>query len=89
MPVIILRKASVDAGLQTIVLSVDGNLSFNNSTNIELSPTYFTIPGTYTIITYTGSLFGFSNLSVTPPAGLSVAEIIDASSNKAIKVRLV
>lgn len=87
MPVIILKKSNLN--IESVVLSINGNLAFNNATNIELSSTSFTRPGTYVIITYTGTLSGFANLTVTPPAGLTVSELINASDNKAIKVRLV
>lgn len=87
MPTIIVKN--INPNLQTVVMNVNGDLSFNNSTNIELSSANFTKAGTYIVITYTGTLTGFSNLTVTPPAGLTVQEIINASDNKAIKVRLV
>ncbi len=87
MPTIIVKN--INPNLQTVVINVNGDLSFNNSTNIELSSASFTKAGTYIVITYTGTLTGFNNLTVTPPAGLTVQEIINASDNKAIKVRLV
>ena len=87
MPTIIVKN--INPNLQTVVMNITGDLSFNNSTNIELSSNSFTKAGTYTIITYTGTLTGFANLTVTPPSGLTVNEIINASDNKAIKVRLV
>lgn len=80
---------NINPNLQTIVININGDLSFNSSTNIELSSINFTKAGTYIIITYTGTLNGFANLTITPPAGLTVQEIINASDNKAIKVRLV
>lgn len=87
MPVIILKNSNPT--LETVVLSVNGDLSFNNTTNIVLNSDDFTRAGTYIIIKYTGTLSGFNNITVTPPNGLTVSEIINASDNKVIKVRLV
>jgi|688.fasta_scaffold44306_6 hypothetical protein len=87
MPLISIKNINSD--IQKVVLDVNGNLTFNNNTDIELSNIVFNKPGTYVIITYTGTLSGFNYLSVTPPSGLTVSEIINASNNKAIKVRLV
>lgn len=80
---------NINPNLQTVVMNVNGDLSFNSITNIELSSTNFSKAGTYVIITYTGTLTGFANLTITPPASLTVNEIINDSGNKAIKVRLV
>lgn len=76
------------AKLRTILLNVNGNLTFNGPTQIQLSSNIFTKAGTYTIITYTGALAGFNNITVLPPSGFTVEEVIDASANKAIKVRI-
>ena len=87
MPLISIKNTNPD--IQKIVLDVNGNLTFTNYTNIELSSQNFNKAGTYVIITYTGTLNGYEYLSVTAPSGLTVAEIINASDNKAIKVRLI
>ena len=71
-------------------VEVQGDLAFNVSTIITLSDaSIYTQAGYYVLFTYTGTLTGFSNLSVaTTIAGRSVVSVTDCSSNKNIIVRL-
>jgi hypothetical protein len=71
-------------------VEVEGDLAFDVPTTITLSnASIYNQAGYYVLFTYTGTLTGFSNLSVTTTvAGRSVVSVTDCSSNKNIVVRL-
>ena len=96
MPVIrILNNHQVDNPCSAITISggtveVQGDLAFNVPIPITLSnASIYASAGYYVLFTYTGTLTGFSNLSVTTTvAGRSVASVTSCPSNKNIIVKL-
>lgn len=62
---------------------VNGDLSISSSAVIGLDANVYTGPGTYTVFTFTGVLYGTPSASnFAPPAGLYVkaVQVIPASS---------
>lgn len=68
------------------VQSVTGDISFLSATAITLDASIYTTNATYVLFTYTGSVTGLNNVTVTHSGGKTVSNLRDDSVNKKILV---
>lgn len=80
-------KKNVVMNTQTgVTVNVTGDLTFSVPTTITLSSTEFKNPGIYTLFTYTGTLTGYSNLTIIPPSNFVIRKLLN--ENNSIKVAI-
>jgi autotransporter-associated beta strand protein len=74
--------------LNATPLAITGNLAFSGAAVVRPAPGFNPVAGTYTLLTYSGTLSGTPNLSWEAPAGVALVASFDTAAAGQIKMTL-